>query len=119
MKPLKEDDVKELEKFADNLEKAVISLQENRRKYDFEAGTLYTILLEKIPGKLLSLYYRWLRENKESESLKTLKNWVAEEAGIQMQAAEIKHGLRPKTRPRRSRKMEGQQKRQIVRHGSS
>ena len=89
MKPLKEDDVKELEKFADTLEIAVINLQENGRKSDLEAGTPYTILLKKILGKLLSLYYRWLGENKKSESLETLKNWVAEEAEIQMQATEI------------------------------
>ena len=118
MKPLKEDGVKELEKFADTLERGVIKLHENGRKSDLEAGALYTILLEKIPGKLLSLYYRWLRENKESESLETLKNWVAEKAEIQMQAVEINMDYRPKTKvyTRRSRDMEGQQKRQIVRN---
>ena len=114
MRPLKEDDVKESEKFADTLETAVINLQENCRKSDLEAGTLYTILFEKIPWIILSLYYRWLRENKESESLETLKNWVAEEAEIQMQAAEIKHGLQAK-KTRRSREMEGQ----TVRHKSN
>jgi hypothetical protein len=93
MKPLKEDDVKELEKFADILERAVINLKENGRQSDLEAGTLYTILLEKVPGKLLSLYHRWLKENRQRESLETLKNWIAEEAEIQMQAAEVKHGL--------------------------
>ena len=100
MRPLKEDDVKESEKFADTFETAVINLQENCRKSDLEAGTLYTILFEKIPWIILSLYYRWLRENKESESLETLKNWVAEEAEIQMQAAEIKHGLQAKNEGR-------------------
>ena len=100
MRPLKEDDVKESEKFADTFETAVINLQEKCRKSDLEAGTLYTILLEKIPWIILSLYYRWLRENKESESLQTLKNLVAEEAEIQMQAAEIKHGLQAKNEGR-------------------
>ena len=93
MKPLKEDDVKELEKFADILERAVINLKENGRQSDLEAGTLYTILLEKVPGKLLSLYYRWLKENRQRESLETLNNWISEKAEIQMQAAEVKHGL--------------------------
>ena len=50
MKPLKEDDVKELEKFADILERAVINLKENGRPSDLEGGTLYTILLEPYPG---------------------------------------------------------------------
>ena len=85
----------------------MINLQENGRKSDLEAGTLYTILLQKIPGKLLSLYYRWLTENKESESLETLNSLVTEEteiqmqaAEIQMQAAEIQHQLQAKNEGR-------------------
>ena len=40
------------------LERAVINLQENNRAADLEAGTLYTIILEKLPEKLLSQYIR-------------------------------------------------------------
>ena len=54
MKPLQEENAKELEIFADVLERAVICLKENSRQADLEAGTLYTIVLEKIPEKLLS-----------------------------------------------------------------
>ena len=80
---------KELEKFADMLEQAVINLQENNR-----AGTLYTIILEKLPERLLSQYIRWVKENRRVESLITLKDWTAEEAEYQIQATEIKHCLR-------------------------
>ena len=94
MKPIQDGNAKELEKFADMLERAVINLQENDRKSDLEVGTLYTMILEKMPEKLLSQYYRWLKEQKKPESLITLKDWTAEEAEYQMQAAELKHGLK-------------------------
>ena len=74
------------------LERAVINLQENDRVADLEAGTLYTIILEKLPDKLLSQYIRWVKENRSVESLITLKDWTAEEAEYQIQATEIKHG---------------------------
>ena len=51
MKPIREENAKELEKFADMLEQAVINLQDNNRAADLEAGTLYTIILEKLPEK--------------------------------------------------------------------
>ena len=46
MKPIREKNAKELEKFADILERAVINLQENNRAADLEAGTLYTLSLK-------------------------------------------------------------------------
>lgn len=94
LKPIGEENSKELEKFADMLERAVINLQENNRAADLEAGTLYTIILEKLPEKLLSQYIRWVKENRRVESLITLKDWTAEEAEYQIQATEIKHGLK-------------------------
>ena len=74
------------------LERAMINLRENDRAADSEAGTLYTIILEKLPDKLLSQYIRWVKENRSVESLITLKDWTAEEAEYQIQATEIKHG---------------------------
>ncbi|XP_020910368.2 uncharacterized protein LOC110248201 [Exaiptasia diaphana] len=94
LKPIKEDKPKALEKFADMLERAVIKLQENNRKADLEVGTLYTIILDKLPEKTISQYYRWVKEQGKTESLNTLKDWTAEEAEIQMQAAELKYGLK-------------------------
>jgi len=56
---------------------------------DFEAGTLCTIILEKLPEKLLSQYICWVKENKRVESLITLKDWTAEEADYQIQVGNI------------------------------
>ena len=55
MNMLREDDDKSLEKFADVLERAVINLKENNRQSNLKDGTLYTIILKKIPEKLLWL----------------------------------------------------------------
>ena len=93
MKILREDDAKALEKFADALERAVVTLKENDRQSELQDGTLYTIILEKIPEKLLAQYYRWINENQERESLEKLKDWIAEEAEYRVQAAEIRNGI--------------------------
>ena len=63
---------------------------------------MHTIILEKIPERLLAQYYRWIRENREQESLVKLKDWIAEEAEYRVQAAEIINGIGPdgKTRER-------------------
>ena len=80
LKPIRDHDAKELETLADVLERAVITLKENGRKSDLEGGTLHTMILEKIPERLLAQCYRWLKENKQEESLESLKDWVSEEA---------------------------------------
>ena len=56
MKTPRESDAKGLERFADALERAVINLKENDRQSDLRDGTLYTIILDKIPERLLPLY---------------------------------------------------------------
>ena len=72
----------------------MINLQENNRAADLQAGTLYTIILEKLPEKLLFQCIRWVKEDRRVESLITLKDWTAEEAVSQILATEIKHGFK-------------------------
>ena len=72
----------------------MINLQENNLAADLEAGTLYTIILEKLPEKLLAQYYPWVKVNEKVESLVILKDWTAEEAEYQIQATELKHGFK-------------------------
>lgn len=54
------------------------------------------MILEKIPECLLAQYYQWLKENKQKESLETLKDWVSREVAYQIQATEINRGLLPR-----------------------
>ena len=76
----------------------MISFRGNNREAELEAGTLYTIILEKLPEKprLLSQYIPWVKENRRVESLITLIDWIAEEVKYQIQATEIKHGSKSK-----------------------
>ena len=46
---------KELQNFADMLERAVINLQENNREANLEAGTLYTISLKQLAADELNI----------------------------------------------------------------
>ncbi|CAB3981674.1 Hypothetical predicted protein [Paramuricea clavata] len=104
LRPLEENNPKELEKFADILERAVITLKENGRESDLESGTLRTIILGEIPERLLAQYYRWVKENHYKDSLEKLKDWVAEEAEYQMQASEIKNGINSDGERRKERR---------------
>ena len=64
-----------MEKFANVLERSVIiNLQENNREAVVEERTLYTIILEKLPEKLMAQYYRWVKENQKVESVIVLKD---------------------------------------------
>ena len=57
MRPINTDNPRELERFADIVERTVVSLKENKKFADLEGGTLYAIVLEKLPQALLSQYY--------------------------------------------------------------
>ena len=60
---------------------------------------MYTIILEKIPEKMLDQYYTSGGSVKVTTS-KKLKDWVAEEAEYPMQAGEIKNGIGSNTKTR-------------------
>ncbi|PFX18797.1 hypothetical protein AWC38_SpisGene16829 [Stylophora pistillata] len=94
MKPLNAENPRELERFADLVERTVVTLKENKKHTsDLEGGTLCAIVLEKIPQSLLSQYYRWVKEKGKLESFEELREWVAEEAEYQIQASEVKNGV--------------------------
>ena len=86
MTPINADNPRELERFANIVERTVVSLKENDKFANLEGGTLYAIVLEKLPQALLSQYYRWVKEKGSKESLEELRHWVAEEAEYQVQA---------------------------------
>jgi len=88
MKPFNAEHPRELEKFADLVERTVVTLKENKHTSD-----LYAIVLEKILQSLLSQYYKWVKEKGKLESLEELREWVPEEAEYQVQASEVKNGV--------------------------
>ena len=74
LQPVQDNNAKELETFADVLERAVITLKEKNWNSHLEPGALHTTILEKILEHLLSQYYRWIDENKYRDSLEALKD---------------------------------------------
>ena len=55
LRPINADNPREL-KCADIVEETVVCLKENKQISDLEGGTLYAIVLEKLPQPLLSQY---------------------------------------------------------------
>ena len=82
-----------MDKFADIVEKTVVVLKDNSLHADLGGGTLYGIIVEKLPENSLKRYYRWVKEQGKDETMETLNEWVAEEADFQMLASEVKHGF--------------------------
>ena len=55
MKPINAENPRELEKFADLVERTVVTLKENKQNSDLEGGTLYAIVLETFLSRCVGL----------------------------------------------------------------
>ena len=73
---IRDGNAKDLEHFADLLDRAVISLHEAGKHTELGDGFLYITLQRKLPQSMLASYHRWVYENNISESVITLKTWV-------------------------------------------
>ena len=83
----------DLEHFADLLDLTIINLTEADEFQDLGDGTLYTHLQRKLPQHMLARYHRWIFEKSMTESVESLKTWVAEESRFQTIASETVNGL--------------------------
>ena len=84
---------RDLDKFADLLDIAIINLREADQTHELGVGSLYTKLQRKLPEAMLARYHRWIFENCKEESVLTLRTWVIQEAEFQTIASETVHGL--------------------------
>ena len=111
-KPIRNGYAKDVEKFADLLDVAVINLEEARRYDELGVGSLYVKLQKKLPEAMLTNYHRWLHENDKFESVMTLRDWVNMEAEFHVIAAETIKGVSTSTsdEKRRGRNMHSKQK---------
>ena len=55
LKPINAENPRELEKFADLVERTVVTLKENKQNSDLEGGTLYAIVLETFLSRCVGL----------------------------------------------------------------
>ena len=68
-KPVRYENPKDLEKYADLLDIAIVNLKEANRLEELKDGLLYMKLQKKLPASLLTHYHRWIFENHKIESI--------------------------------------------------
>ena len=77
----------------DDISRTINVLKDNSLHADLGGGTLYGIVVEKLPENLLKDYYRWIKERGKNETMETLNEWAAMEVDLQTQASEVTHGF--------------------------
>ena len=92
-KQMRSGNARDLDKFADLLDIAIINLKEANQTQELGDGSLYAKLQRKLPEVMLARYHRWIFKNSKQESVLTLRTWVIQEADFQTIAAETVHGL--------------------------
>ena len=95
-KQIRPGNAKDLEKFADLLDVAIINLKEAGQNQELGDGSLYNKLQRKLSESMLAQYHRWVFENSITESVASLRKWVIQEAEFQIIASETMHGLKGK-----------------------
>lgn len=99
-RPVRYGNSKDLEKYADLLDIAVVNLKEANRLEELKDGLLYMKLQKKLPASMLTYYHRWIFENHKTESVEVLREWVIREAEFQTKALETVQGLTGKVETR-------------------
>ncbi|CAB4020872.1 Nucleotide-binding oligomerization domain-containing 2 [Paramuricea clavata] len=95
--PFKDDDVQEIEKFADNLVHTIVMLKEQKLWNELKPNSmLYLFLIEKIPQSMLASFFRWLTEKYKEETLEALSDWMVEDAEFLIRALETREGMATK-----------------------
>ena len=90
---------KDLEKFADLLEIAIINLKETVHYNELGDWFLYGKLRTKLTESMLAKYHRWIYETQTPETVESLKTWVFQESTFRTIASETVHGLAGNSEP--------------------
>ena len=94
MPQIKPRNINEFEPFADLVRVTVVKLKAENHLGELGNGSLHSLLVKKLSGRLLEMYSRWLGENSREQSVISLSDWLKEEAKIRVQAIEMSHGIR-------------------------
>ena len=79
-RPIRPENSKDIDTFADLLNVAVINLKEAGRSAELGDGSLYLKLQKKMTEGMLPRYHRWVFENLKVESVETLREGVIQES---------------------------------------
>ena len=92
-KPVRPGNFKDMEKYADLLDIAIVNLKEANRLDELRDGLLYMKLQKKLPASMLTHYHHWIYENHKIESVEILREWVIQETEFQTKAMKTIQGL--------------------------
>ena len=92
-RPVRHGNSKDIEKYADLLDVAIVNLKESNRSEELKDGMLYIKLQKKLPAPMLAAYHRWVFENHRVECVEVLREWVIQEAEFHSRALETVQGL--------------------------
>ena len=92
-RPIRPGNPKDIEKFADLLDVAIVNLKEANRLEELQDGLLYMKLQKKLPATMLAAYHRWIFENRKKESVEVLREWAIQESEFQIRALETIQGM--------------------------
>ena len=102
LKPIRANHVDDIEKLADLMDILVLKLKDTNKAKELGNGLLYIKLQQKIPTIMLSQYYKWVHENREEESVATLRKWIMLESDFLKIAHETTRGFYQKDKPERT-----------------
>ena len=91
LKPIREENALDLERFADLLDVAVINLKESGRREELGNGAFYIRLQKKLPESMIARYQRWLHKITMYGDVLSLLQWLNSEAEFQMVAWDTVH----------------------------
>ena len=94
-KPIREGQCKDVEKFADILDVAIINFKKAGRTEKLGHGSLYIKLQQKMTESMVAQFHRWVHEHQKQEWVEALHEWAIQEAEFQTLASEKLHGLTP------------------------
>ena len=99
-RPIRPGAARDVERFADLLDVAVINLKGAGRQDELGNGSFFSKLLTKMTEPMVANYQRWLFERQNSQNVETLLEWVVREAEYVTIAAESVRGINsnPSTR---------------------
>ena len=84
---------KEMERFGDLLQVAVVNLKDAGRTSELQPGTFYAKLLQKFTMPTVTRFHRWRYEQQRHESVISLLDWVSLESEFMVMSTEAVNGL--------------------------
>ena len=92
-RPIRSGNSKDIERYADLLDIAIVNLKEANRSEELQDGLLYMKLQKKLPATMLAAYHRWIFENRKKESVEVLREWAIQESEFHIRALETIQGM--------------------------